>query len=790
MAATILGTQPLASTGKRVRLENVQLLRLVVPTMLAGALGACLLVSSRPRVPTYNADIRPILSENCFFCHGPDANQRKGDLRLDLRADALEAEAWIPGDRSRSLAWERIQSVQAREQMPPPDSHRTLSETQKELIGRWIDAGAVYEEHWAFQAPIAADVAGGPQLIDTLVDRKLRERGWKRSTEAQRATLLRRVTLDLTGLPPTPEAIESFCSDARPDAYERVVMRLLDSPHYGERMALPWLDAARYADSNGFQQDGDTFQWLWRDWLVRQLNADKPFDQLTKELLAGDLLPDASDETRLGTAFLRNHLLNGEGGAIPEENRFVALFDRVDATATTWMGLTMSCAQCHDHKYDPITQRDYYALLDAFQRVPESGVVDGSPSRIRVAPPVVEPASTAQRERRAELERARDAAAEGDARNAAQGQLDQFLRDEWPRVMVMSDAQPRTTHILQRGDYQSPADAVVFATPGFLPPMEPEWPRNRLGLAQWLLDEKHPLTARVAVNQAWQLFFGRGLVATPEDFGTQSAVPLQQELLDTLAVRWRESGWRLKELHRWIVLSKTYRQSSVADQSQVDADPLNEYLSRAPRHRLPAPLLRDLALASSGLLVTEIGGPPVYPYQPDRVWESLAITRERDFTYPASKGSDLYRRSLYSFWRRTIAPLNMFDSSQRQSCKVRPVQTNLPLHALTMLNDPTWVEAGRVLAQRTCSECSGDAARLQRMFLRVVSRMPDEESLRALETLLDKQRKAFSADPAAARAYLAIGERTPDTQLDPVELAAWSRVGLGIYNLHEAMCRE
>lgn len=768
----------------------MQLLRLVVPSILAAALGACLLVSSRPRVPTYNADIRPVLSENCFFCHGPDANQRKGDLRLDLRAAALEAEAWIPGDRSRSLAWERIHSVQPREQMPPPDSHRTLSETQKELIGRWIDAGAVYEEHWAFQAPVAADVAGGPQLIDTLVDRKLRERGWKRSTEAQRATLLRRVTLDLTGLPPTPEEIESFCSDARPDAYERVVMRLLASPHYGERMALPWLDAARYADSNGFQQDGDTFQWLWRDWLVRQINADKPFDQLTRELLAGDLLPDASDETRLGTAFLRNHLLNGEGGAIPEENRFVALFDRVDATATTWMGLTMSCAQCHDHKYDPITQRDYYALLDAFQRVPESGVVDGSPSRIRVAPPVVEPASTAQRERRAELERARDAAAEGDARNAAQGQLDQFLRDEWPRVMVMSDAQPRTTHILQRGDYQSPADAVVFATPGFLPPMEPEWPRNRLGLAQWLLDEKHPLTARVAVNQAWQLFFGRGLVATPEDFGTQSAVPLQQELLDTLAVRWRESGWRLKELHRWIVLSKTYRQSSVADQSRVDADPLNEYLSRAPRHRLPAPLLRDLALASSGLLVTEIGGPPVYPYQPDRVWESLAITRERDFTYPASKGNDLHRRSLYTFWRRTIAPLNMFDSSQRQSCKVRPVQTNLPLHALTMLNDPTWVEAGRVLAQRTWSECSGDAARLQRMFLRVVSRMPDEESLRALETLLDKQREAFSADPAAARAYLAIGECAPDTQLDPVELAAWSRVGLGIYNLHEAMCRE
>ncbi|MFM7281529.1 MAG: DUF1549 domain-containing protein, partial [Planctomycetia bacterium] len=362
----------------------MQLLRLVVPTMLAGALGACLLVSSKPRVPTYNADIRPILSENCFFCHGPDANQRKGDLRLDLRADALEAEAWIPGDRSRSLAWERIHSVQAREQMPPPDSNRTLSKTQKELIGRWIDAGAVYEEHWAFQAPVAADVAGGPQLIDTLVDRKLHERGWKRSPQAERTTLLRRVTLDLTGLPPTPEEIDQFCGDQHPDAYERVVLRLLSSPHYGERMALPWLDAARYADSNGFQQDGDTFQWLWRDWLVRQLNADKPFDQLTKELLAGDLLPDASDETRLGTAFLRNHLLNGEGGAIAEEQRFNILFDRVDTTATTWLGLTLACAQCHDHKYDPLTMRDYYGLLDAFNRVSENGLAGGGPGPMRI----------------------------------------------------------------------------------------------------------------------------------------------------------------------------------------------------------------------------------------------------------------------------------------------------------------------------------------------------------------------------------------------------------------------
>jgi hypothetical protein len=474
------------------------------------------------------------------------------------------------------------------------------------------------DTHWAFVAPVRS-----PQEIDAIVDARLRHEGLRRSPEAPRLTLLRRVTLDLIGLPPTPTEIDAFMADSSVNAYERVVDRLLASARYGEKMALPWLDAARYADSNGFQQDGDTFQWYWRDWLVRELNNDTPYNELSIAMLAGDLLPDATDDDRLATAFNRNHLLNGEGGAIGEENRFIAMFDRVDATATTWLGLTMSCAQCHDHKYDPITQRDYYGLLDAFNRVPESGIVDGSPSRFRIAPPVLEVANAAQRARRNELIDALARVEEGDAfktaRDAAQAQLDAFNRDEWPRVMVMSDAQPRETQVLTRGEYLKPNERVAFATPAFLPPLALDAPRNRLGFAQWLFDDANPLVARVAVNRAWQTFFGSGLVATPEDFGTQSAVPLHQELLDTLAVEFRTSGWKTKALHRLIVTSAVYKQSSEVSASLFEQDPANTLLARAPRLRLPSMLLRDSALAASGLLDGTLGGAPVYPYQPERV---------------------------------------------------------------------------------------------------------------------------------------------------------------------------
>ncbi len=648
--------------------------------------------------------------------------------------------------------------------------------------------------HWAFVAPDASARAQTGREIDSIVDAQLADAGLSRSPEAPRHTLIRRVTLDLTGLPPTPDEVHAFLSDEHDDAYERVVDRLLASAHYGEKMALPWLDAARYADSNGFQQDGDTFQWYWRDWLVRELNADTPYDQLSIAMLAGDLLPNATDETRLATAFNRHHLLNGEGGAIAEENRFVSMFDRIDATATTWLGLTMSCAQCHDHKFDPISTREYYGLLDAFNRLPESGIVDGSPSRFRIAPPVLEVADSVLAARRAHLETAVKDAGEGEAnaaaRQAAQAPLDSFLRDEWPRVMVMSDAQPRQTHVLTRGEYLNPGEAIAFATPAFLPPLSADAPRNRLGFARWLFDAANPLVARVAVNRAWQTFFGDGLVRTPEDFGTQCAPPLQQELLDALSVRFRESGWKTKALHRAIVTSAVYKQSSGASASLLSRDPENQLLARAPRVRLSSMIVRDTALAASGLLDSTVGGAPVYPYQPDRVWEPLAITKERDFTYPASHGNDLYRRSLYTFWRRTIAPANMFDASQRQSCRVRSVTTNSPLAALTTLNDPTWVEAARALAQRIMRETSDAHARLDRAFARVLGRDPTAVERDLLTDLLKRQHAHYAGDAHAATALLAQGESPRDETLDLTQHAALTMACLAILNLDEALTRE
>jgi len=723
---------------------------------------------------SFDRAVRPILSEKCFHCHGVDAAQRKAGLRLDERDSALASRAIVPGRPGLSAMVARIRSTDIDTVMPPPESHRTLDDAERRLLERWITEGARYEPHWAYVPPKASAAAGAGiaagasmgAIVDALVGARLAREGLALSPEADRTTLIRRVTLDLTGLPPTEAEIDAFVVDRRPDAYERVIDRLLASPRYGEKQALPWLDAARYADSNGFQQDGDTFQWMWRDWLVRSLNEDMPFDRMSTWMLAGDLVEGVTEDSRVATAFLRNHLLNGEGGAIPEENRWIAMFDRVDATATTWLGLTASCAQCHDHKYDPITQRDYYALLDAFNRVPESGIVDHADGRFRLARPWIEPASDAQRARRAELEAAVATAGDDAARrDPARAELDRFLREEWPRVMTMSDDAPRETRILSRGEYLAPGERVTFATPAFLPPLPSGAPRDRLGLARWLFAQENPLVARVAVNRAWQVFFGEGLVRTPEDFGVQGERPIHQDVLDTLSVRLREDGWSMKRLHRWIVTSRTYRQSSHASSELLARDPDNRLLARAPRFRMPAMVLRDVALAASGLLVERVGGAPVYPLQPTNVWEPLAITKERDFTYPTSSGGDLHRRSIYTFWRRTIAPSNMFDASQRQRCTVRTTVTASPLHALTMLNDPTWTEAAGALAARVAVEDDNDGARLARAFEYVTAREPGPREQAALEELLATQRALLSdaahgagatADPALAAACLAI----------------------------------
>lgn len=837
---------------------------------------ACLLFSniqmvSAPASTGLGAEVRPVLSANCFHCHGQDPKTRKANLRLDTVAGQRTNDVVVPGHPEKSELIRRIFTTDPEDQMPPPDAHRTLTAAQKELLRRWVTAGAPWQSHWAFVAPVRPAVpkvsgrtAKDLNPIDAFVRARLAQERLRPSPEADRITLLRRVTLDLIGLPPRPEEADAFLADTRPGAYERLVDRLLASPQYGERMALPWLDAARYADSNGFQQDGDTHQWVWRDRVVRALNHNQPFDQFSIEQLAGDLLPDATLDQKVASGFNRCHLLNGEGGAIAEEQRNVIVFDRVDVTATVWLGLTMACAQCHDHKYDPVTQRDYYRMFAYFNNVPESGVPGGS-GQYRIADPAVpygtetelaelkqlEDASAAARAAVEKAERSPETAAAQaawesitatnappagrpaissnvlaiiktpaaerrtndvrslreffltnspppalvSARDTAtlkRKQLDEF-RAKLPRVMVMSDAKPRQTRILERGNYEQPRDPVSAGTPDFLPPPPADAPTNRLGLARWLFSPEHPLTARVQVNRAWQIFFGQGLVRTSENLGIQSEPPSHPDLLDWLAVEFRESGWDVKHLHRLIVTSATYRQSSLVSRDRLARDPENRLLSRGPRFRLSSLLLRDLALASSGLLDPRIGGKPVYPYQTKDIWDGLAITKERDFTYPQSQGADLWRRSLYTFWRRTVAPGNMFDASARQVCKVRPSLTSTPLHALTMLNDVTWVEAGRALAQQVMHahpRPNDQEARLTAAFRRVCTRPPAPDDLKILQRGLSRALAAFRADPQAAAAYLKAGDSPRDPALDPVEHAAYATVCLAIYNLDEAMTKQ
>jgi hypothetical protein len=819
----------------------------------------------------FNRDIRPILSENCFYCHGQDGQKREADLRLDDRQAAIDSGAIVPGDPGASTILERIHSTDPDVLMPPPDSNRRLSEDQKKLLDRWIKEGADYEQHWAFtppQRPAAPEVKQADWVrndIDRFVLAKIEAAGLAPSPEADRATLIRRLHADLVGLPPTPEEVDAFVADPDPQAYEKLVDRLLASPHYGERMALPWLDAARYADSNGFQQDGDTWQWIWRDWVVKALNADMPFDRFSIEQLAGDLLPGATIEQKIASGFNRNHLLNGEGGAIPEEQRFNTLFDRVDTTSTTWLGLTMACAQCHDHKYDPMTRTDYYGLLDAFNRLPETGTPTQFSARIRVAPPIIELPTEENTRRLAELEAAMKAL-EPDAKpvlealyeswkaglfadgkpadgeqlprtlpplllkpeaerteaekkqievelrrffdanvkkklvanlpevvkyDAAKKAYDEYKGDQIPRVMVMSDEKPRETKILDRGDYLSPiGEKLTFLPPAFLPPLPEGFPQNRLGLAQWLFLPEHPLTARVQVNRMWQQLFGTGIVKTTEDMGVQSEYPRHMDLLDWLAVEFRDDGWSQKKMHRLLVTSATYRQSSKVTAEHVAKDPENRLHARAARFRMPSMVLRDVALAASGLVDLRIGGQPVYPYQPDEIWEALAITKERDFTYPASHGPDLYRRSLYTFWRRTVSPANMFDTANRQTCTVRASQTSTPLHALTTLNDPTWVEAARVLAEKSMKAAGDLDGRLTHAFRRVVGRKPTAYDLDALKRMHARQLAIYGTDMDAAKQLLAVGESNRDKTLDPAGHAAMTSVCLAIFNLDEALTRE
>ncbi len=717
----------------------------------------------------FNRDIGPILSENCAFCHGPDPSKREADLRLDT-ADGL-AGVIDRSNRDESELLLRVVAVDDDLRMPPPDSNRNLTPAQIDLLRRWIDQGAKWTGHWSFQPIVRPRPPSTPSgssapvhnSIDAFVQHGLDKLSLAPSPEATPEILIRRLSLDLTGLPPSPEQVDQFLSDRDPGAYERLVERMLDSPAYGERMAWDWLDAARYADTNGYQGDSERTMWPWRDWVVKAFNDNMPYNQFTVWQLAGDLLPQATDEQILATAFCRNHMINGEGGRIAEENRVEYVMDMSETVGTVWLGLTLNCCRCHDHKYDPLTNQEYYQLFAFFNQTPVTGA-----GRDPQTAPVLLLGKT-------------DSAAKQDK--------------NLPKVMVMADKEGRRpTFILQRGLYNKPTDEVSAGLPAFLPnglsePTDDQETANRLALARWIVSSDNPLTARVTVNRFWQQLFGIGLVKTTEDFGTQGEIPIQIDLLNWLATEFRESQWNVKRLIRLIVTSHTYRQSSrIANRSIYEQDPDNRLLARGARYRLPSWMLRDQALAVSGLLSRHRGGPGVNTYQPPGIWEEASFGKK---IYQRDVGEKLYRRSLYTFWRRIIAPTMFFDSASRQTCTVKNSRTNTPLHALQTLNNVAYVEAARALAQLAIqSTATSDSDRIAFLIQLTLCRSPSEQELAVFHRGLRRTRDQFASSPQDASKLLAVGETSADRSIDAIELASWSALCLAILNLDETLTRE
>jgi hypothetical protein len=757
----------------------------------------------RTATPEFNRDIRPILSDACFHCHGPDQNTRKAGLRLDIRDDATRAAesgavAIVPGQPEKSELVRRILSDDKDDQMPPERSHKSLTTRQKELLIHWIGQGAEYQGHWAYQ-PLKRPPVPTPDAhpVDAFIRQRLAEENLATAEEADRTTLIRRATLDLTGLPPTPTEVDAFLNDAAPGAWERVVDRLLASPHYGERMAVDWLDAARYADTNGYQVDRDRSLHPWRDWVINAFNENQRFDQFTIDQLAGDLLPNATIGQRVATGFNRNHMINEEGGVTEEEFLAEYTADRVETTATIWLAQTFNCTRCHDHKFDPLTQRDFYSLKAFFHNVSEKGAGDYSKPATMSSPPflpVPGPDLAAQIATiKADIEQAApDQSPEGNDRRAALTKSLEAAEAAIPVTLVMDDAMPRDTFILLRGAFDQPGEKVTAATPAIMPPMGEDLPRNRLGLARWLVDPANPLPARVTVNRYWQMLFGTGLVSTSEDFGSQGEPPSHPELLDWLAAEFVSSGWNTKAMLRLLVTSATYRQSSKFTPAARARDPDNRLLARGPRFRLQGEFVRDQALAVSGLLVEKIGGPSVKPYHPPGLYEQ--ITEGSGTTvYVPGQGEDLHRRSLYTYWKRSVPnpAMMLFDAPFRESCVMRRPRTNTPLQALNLLNDPTYVEASRQLAQKMLLE-GGESmtSRLIHGFRLVTARRPRPAEMTILTASLERTLLDFQTDRPGAEALLNVGAAATQPGLDTAELAAYTTVASTLLNLDETVTRE
>ena len=767
--------------------------RLAVFTLsVAGRLAAPTSAAEPERVD-FSRQVLPLFADRCFACHGPDEDTREADFRLDLRASVFDRDSEspliVPGNSRKSPLFERISSHDPDLKMPPSSATRQLKREEINLIRRWIDQGADWQEHWAFIRPVrpsipqVLDVDWPRNCIDHFVLAKLDCESLQPSSEANRETMIRRVTLALTGLPPTPEEIDRFLDDQSPDSYEKLVERLLASHRYGEHMAMPWLDAARYADTDGYQNDRIRYMWAWRDWLIHALNDGQPFDNFTIDQLAGDMLPNATLRQQIATGFCRNHRINSEGGSIPDEWIVEYVVDRVDTLGTVWMGLTLGCARCHDHKYDPVSQRGYYKLFAYFNNVAEWGLGPNNGN----SPPLIKVPDDWPL-----LTKTKDVKIEPAPYELVTSQVSVVRPKPGGKetVMVMAELpEPRPTYLLRRGQYNLP-DKSETLTPG-LPDslnVSKAAPTNRKELAEWLISPENPLTARVIVNRHWQHFFGTGLVKTSENFGVQGEPPSHPELLDWLAVEFVRSGWDVKYLHRMIVNAATYRLASAVTREQTERDPENRLLARGPRFRFSAHMIRDQALAVSGLLQERIGGPSVKPYAPAGIWKSISNNK-----YVQDHGPSLYRRSLYTYWRRTVPPPTMatFNAAEREVCLVRKGRTNTPLQALTLMNNVAFVEAARFLAERIMREADSDSASQIRHGFRIVTgRLPRASETELLAQANDQFLDYFAKNPMEASKLLTIGEASRDKKLPVERHAALTMLANILLNLDEAITLE
>ena len=691
-----------------------------------------------PEVVSYNFDVKPILSDKCYTCHGPDQEARQANLRLDTEQGAFgfaknlsELPIIKRGAPKESALVFHINSTEPKNQMPPPDSNLTLSTRQKQILERWILQGAAWEDHWAYIVPKKLPLPKttftdwSQNQIDHFVASKIEAKGLQPSPEAEKEIILRRLAFDLTGLPPSIELMDQFLQDDSPEAYEKMVDFLMAQPQFGERMASVWLDVARYADTHGYQDDLERVMWPWRDWVISAFNKNLPYDDFITWQLAGDLLDEPTLEQIVATGYNRNHKITQEGGVIDEEYRVEYVADRAITTSKALMGITVECARCHDHKYDAVSQKEFFSLYGFFNNVDEKGRIEYGETPapfITIDKAIVEKELSFMN-----------------------------LPDSIPTVelMVMEEvADLRKTYTLARGQYDAPDQEVSPGTPSQILFFDETYPKNRRGLAQWFFDEKNPLTSRVIVNRFWQQFFGRGLVATPDDFGNQGARPSHPELLDWLAVTFREDDqWNIKAFLKRMVLSATYRQTSKTSPEVNQIDPTNSLLAHYPRQKLPAEMIRDNALVTSGLLNATIGGPSVKPHQPEGLWEETTsgqgLTR-----YQPDGGVNRFRRSLYTFWKRTVPPPNMitFDAPTRDFCTVERQKTSTPLQSLVLLNDPQFYNAAKAIAEKITveSDSASDTEKIQKLFRTITLRKPSNEEKKLLNDYYDTLREDSS----------------------------------------------